>query len=87
MPNLVYHTYHQVISNYTTRIVCTCTRMEDGKKAFKSSRTNREYKITRHYTCESSHLVYLVKCDLCKMDYVGQTTQTMRSQGRDQEWS
>ena len=56
----------------------TCTRMEDGKKAFTSSRTNREYKITRHYTCESSHLVYLVKCDLCKMDYVGQTTQTMR---------
>ena len=52
--------------------------MEDGKVEFKSSKTKRNYKITRHYTCESSHLVYLAHCSLCQMDYIGQTTQTMR---------
>ena len=32
-----------------------------------------------HYTCQNqTHLVYLVKCRLCNVNYVGQTTQTMR---------
>ena len=59
------HTYHQVFINYTTRIFVTCARMGDGKRNFKSSRTNREYKITRHYTFENFHLVNLVMSDLC----------------------
>ena len=56
----------------------TCLRIKDGKKEFSSSVTKRNYKITRHYTCESTHLVYLARCSLCSMDYIGQTTQTMR---------
>ena len=52
--------------------------MTDGKDRFQSSKTKREYKISRHYTCESTHLIYLVRCDLCSMDYIGQTTQSMR---------
>ena len=56
----------------------TCSRMEDGKTCFKSSRTGREYRIFFHYTCGSTHLVILVKWDLCDMDYVGQTTKPMR---------
>ena len=56
----------------------TCKRMTDGKTEFQSSRTKRKYKITRHYTCESTHLVYLARCRLCNVDYIGQTTQSMR---------
>ena len=55
-----------------------CLRMTDGKKEFSSSKTERSYQIKRHYTCESTHLVYLVRCRLCNIDYVGQTTQSMR---------
>ena len=56
----------------------TCLRMENEKIKFTNSRTERSYKITRHYTCESSHVIYLAQCSLCNVDYVGQTTQTMR---------
>ena len=53
--------------------------MEDGKIKYKSARTNREYKITRHYTCESTHIVYLASCLLCGVDYIGQSVRTMRA--------
>ena len=56
----------------------TCLRIDDEKTKFTSSRTGRTYKITRHYTCESSHVIYLARCCLCNVDYVGQTTRTMR---------
>jgi hypothetical protein len=57
----------------------TCLRMEDGKKEYQSEKTGRTYQIKRHYTCENStHLIYLVKCCLCNINYVGQTTNTMR---------
>ena len=53
--------------------------MEDGKTKFRSSNTGREYKITRHYTCESTNIVYLAKCCLCSVDYIGQSTRSMRA--------
>ena len=52
--------------------------MEDGKITFRSAKTGRQYKISRHYTCENTHLVYLAHCTLCNVDYVGQTVQQMR---------
>ena len=48
----------------------TCKRMQDGKTSFRSSKTGREYNITRHYTCESSCIIYIAHCSLCKQDYV-----------------
>ena len=56
----------------------TCLRMEDGKSTFTSAKTGRKYKISRHYTCQNTHLVYLAHCTLCNVDYVGQTVQQMR---------
>ena len=50
----------------------TCSRMKDGK-------TGRTYQIKRHYTCQNqTHLIYLVICRLFNINYVGQTTRTMR---------
>ena len=57
----------------------TCRRMEDGKTKYRSAKTGREYKITRHYTCESTHILYLAHCGLCDMDYIGQSTRSMRA--------
>ena len=57
----------------------TCRRMTDGKREYCSEKTGRTYKIQRHYTCEShTHIIYLVKCRLCNVNYVGQSTRTMR---------
>ena len=55
-----------------------CERMEDGKQKWKSNKTKREYKITRHYTCQTTFCIYLATCELCQAQYVGQTIRTMR---------
>ena len=53
--------------------------MEDGRTQYSSAKTGRTYQVKRHYTCENhTHIVYLVKCRLCNVNYVGQTTKTMR---------
>ena len=48
-----------------------------------STVTHRKYKIINHeaptyVTCNSSNLIYLLTCDNFKMQYVGQTVQTIQ---------
>ena len=50
----------------------TCRRIDNGKTRYRSAKTGREYKVTRHYTCESTHTLYLAHCESCNVDYVGQ---------------
>ena len=57
----------------------TCRRLEDEKTKYKSAKTGRKYKISRHYTCESTFVLYLVHCSLCQVDYIGQTIRSMRA--------
>ena len=49
-----------------------------------SSKTTRRYNITRHYTCQSRMIVYLVTCLLCpdKKQYTGQTIRRMADRHR-----
>ena len=59
------------------RCVC-CARMEDDLRKVKITKTGREYMVKRHYTCLSTNVVYLVTCQICWSQYVGQTTQELR---------
>ena len=52
--------------------------MEDGITRWKSQKTKREYRINRHYTCQTTFCVYLATCHLCQAQYIGQTTKTMQ---------
>ena len=53
--------------------------MTDGRTEYVSSKTGRTYKISRHYTCQTRYLTYLVTCLFCesKPQYVGQSTKSM----------
>jgi hypothetical protein len=51
--------------------------MKEESSTVKSSKTGREYPIKRHYNCQSSWLIYLVTCEDCQVQYIGQTIQTM----------
>ena len=62
---------------HTTRCMC-CSRMDNDKTDYKSAKTGRTYTISRHYTCLTTHCVYLVSCGLCQAQYTGQTFRTMR---------
>ena len=62
---------------HSARCMC-CSRMENGKNQYKSSKTGRSYTIKRHYTCKTTFCVYLVTCGLCSAQYTGQTSRSMR---------
>ena len=71
---------HQPAGNFklhNTRCMC-CSRMENEKTEYQSSKTKKKKKIKRHYTCQTTYCVYLVSCDLCQSQYTGQTTRSMR---------
>ena len=57
--------------------VC-CSMMEEHSKSFTSTKTERKYTINRRYNCLSSWVLYVVTCQTCRIQYVGQTTQEMR---------
>ena len=62
---------------HNSRCMC-CLRLEDGKKVYSATKTKRQYRIKRHYTCQTTYCVYVVTCGLCSAQYTGQTTKTMR---------
>ena len=39
----------------------------------KSDSTGRKYRTQTRISCMSSNLIYLIQCQLCKMQYIGQT--------------
>ena len=51
--------------------------MEDVTTMVKSTRTRREYMISRNYNCQSSWIIYVVTCQACQVQYTGQTKRTM----------
>ena len=62
---------------HNSRCMC-CLKMEDGKNKYLATKTKRQYKIKRHYTCQTTFCVYVVTCGLCSAQYTGQTTRSMR---------
>ena len=62
---------------HNNRCMC-CNRMDNGKTSLVSSKTKREYKVKRHYTCQSTYCVYVLTCKLCSAQYTGQTTQSVQ---------
>ena len=55
----------------------TCPKLIQSKY-FKSNITNRKYEIINHtneiITCKTKNIVYLLSCECCNMQYVGETT-------------
>ena len=62
---------------HNSRCMC-CLRLEDRKTMYSATKTRRQYRIKRHYTCQTTYCVYVVTCGLCSAQYTGQTTKTMR---------
>ena len=54
---------------------------------FKSTNTQKTYKIKQRMTCDSSYLIYLATCKKCKGQYVGksQTSFKIRHSNHKQE--
>ncbi|CAJ0943784.1 unnamed protein product [Ranitomeya imitator] len=53
-----------------------CSNITKGD-SFTHPRSGRRFPIQGHYTCDSTYVVYLIKCP-CGLGYVGETTQHIR---------
>ncbi|CAJ0934573.1 unnamed protein product [Ranitomeya imitator] len=53
-----------------------CSNITKGD-SFTHPRSGKRFQIQGHYTCDSTYVVYLIKCP-CGLGYVGETTQHIR---------
>ena len=60
------------------RSCATCQHLVCSK-FFKSSKTEKTYAVRHNFSCNSRYLIYLITCAHCKKQYVGYTTQTLRT--------
>ena len=50
---------------------------------FKDFRTTRVFPILAHFTCNTTHCVYIIRCAHCSILYVGQTSNCIRTRIRE----
>ena len=48
-----------------------CCKQVIKTEHFKSNQTNRTFRIFQKTTCKSNFIVYLLECELCKIQFVG----------------
>lgn len=62
-----------------TRIICEiCPSRTNPPKFYRSSYTGRTYDSPTNYNCETTNVVYLITCNRCKKQYVGETSRSFR---------
>ena len=53
-----------------------CNYITEGK-TFKSTHNNSQYMVRGDINCKSSNLIYLITCNQCELQYVGETGRTL----------
>ena len=56
----------------------SCPILKEGKY-FKSTNTQRSYKIKQHTDCDSTFVIYLATCQKCDGQYVGRSELAFKS--------
>ena len=51
---------------------------KDVGATFKSSVDKKQYIINHNLNCDDKYIVYLLTCEVCGLQYVGQTTNKFR---------
>ena len=64
-------------STNCNKLCITCPRMDTSNTV--TSRSNTTYKIQGKFHCQTKFAVYVMECTICKIQYVGQTTQTINA--------
>ena len=54
----------------------TCSHI-NVTKTFKSNYTRRQFNITHTFSCKSKDIIYLITCNVCNKQYVGETQRQL----------
>ena len=57
---------------------CKTCNLVDCTSSFKSFQTSRIFSVMQNIDCLSKNLVYLIYCNLCGVQYIGETRNTLR---------
>lgn len=58
---------------------CKTCQFIQSTTQFSSTRTGIIYHTIGHIDCSSTHVIYLITCNRCLKQYVGQTSQSLRT--------
>lgn len=64
-----------------------CQNYLKESNTFSSFETGKSYRIRQKLTCTSSHLIYLISCNKCKLQYVGSTATAFKTRFRNHKSS
>lgn len=65
------------VNKKCTNIKCkACQHILEGS-TFSSSNTGKKFNLKQNITCKSKNLIYLVTCNKCSKQYVGQTSRIL----------
>ena len=56
----------------------TCTHHASSSKSFTSTTTGQTFLVSGNVNCGSRNIIYLVTCNKCKLQYVGETGRELR---------
>ena len=62
---------------------CKCCRFIISTDIFQSTITGKIYTIPNKLNCSSSHVIYLITCQKCKKQYVGETNRKLKERLTD----
>ena len=65
------------MANHDKECFC-CRRIANDVSKYTSTVTKQSYTIDGNYTCKTNNCIYLVTCEICKEQYVGKTTMSMK---------
>ena len=53
---------------------CQLCRYSSDTESFSSPVTGRSYRILGNFSCKTNNCIYLISCDVCHKQYIGETT-------------
>ena len=59
----------------------------DNDKCFKSSNTKERYNLKGEFNCRTQGVIYLITCEKCKLQYVGQSGRIFHDRIREHMYS
>ena len=57
---------------------CECCKYMDTDITYNNSTNTATYQITKQFNCNSTNIVYLIKCKTCDKQYVGMTERQLK---------
>ena len=81
--NILFAFKQGCITITTITINCpTCPYIEPGT-VLQSSNTSKKNEINGTFNCKTRNVVYCIKCEKCKLQYIGQTTRSLDERVRE----